>query len=105
MLGSAPSSSSVRARVRLPFSELVQIGVLGKRGGRHRSLLSLCRPVRDAGRKEGVNSDAVALPVDGWAQPFPRTRRRPTRHPHTTRNTARRVVPGLTACLARGKYL
>jgi hypothetical protein len=36
-------------------AELVKIRVLGERGGRHRSLLSLCRPIRDAGRKEDLN--------------------------------------------------
>jgi hypothetical protein len=46
--------AAAHGALQLPrlVAELVQIRVLGKRGGRHRGLLSLCRPVRDAGRKE-----------------------------------------------------
>jgi|HubBroStandDraft_6_1064221.scaffolds.fasta_scaffold472588_2 hypothetical protein len=77
--GMPPRHSGQRGRLaaahgalQLPglVAELVQVRVLGEQGDRHHSLLSLCRPVRDAGRKEGLNSDAVTLPSMGGLSPF-----------------------------------
>ncbi len=47
------AASNVALQLAGPFAELFEIRVLGQRGRRHRKLLSLYRPVRDAGRKEG----------------------------------------------------
>ena len=44
-----------------------------------------CRPVRDAGRKEGLNSDAVALPSMGGLSPFRGPGGAPRAHPKNNR--------------------
>src|SRR6202453_4206028 len=79
--------AAAHGALKLPglVAKLVQIRVLGERGGRHRSLLSLCRPVRYAGRKESLNDEAVRCPSMGGLCPF----RGPGGAPRATR-----ILPG-----------
>lgn len=54
---------------------------LGERSGRHCDLLSCPRGPRGRAKGGDMADSAVTPELDRWAQPFPRTRRRPTRLP------------------------